>query len=458
MSRPVRSPCASGQPPRAGAAAIRPRVARRTIPTRAQRGIAALAAVLLLCFALLLSGAFVGRNLLLEQRSAGHEVRAAQAFEAAEAGLEWALAQLDHPQRLGLDCLESTAADAASFRERHLRIEVSDGRVVPKTWNDGSTARALRPACGRRGDAWNCACPAGGMTTLPAAGADADGPAFAVEFSAHERPGVVHVLSTGCTRSVPQGCAADGATAAGEATARVQADFALLPALRTRPAATLTARGTVDAQGALLAVSNVDPETGIALHAGGAIAGANAVRLAGPAGAALAGTRIEHDASLAALSAARFFAAHFGIGKTAWKSQPAAQRIDCETDCAQTLALAAAATDLPLLAWTPGDLTLDASSAGTPLTLGSPERPIVLVADGALRLRGELRIRGVLYATSAHWEDTPPAGAQLRGALLAESDYRGGGTPALQYDPQAMSVLQRAAGSFVRVPGSWRDF
>jgi hypothetical protein len=121
---------------------------------RRQRGVAALIVTLMLFFAMVLTAVFVNRNLLVEQHSAANHERATQAFEAAEAGIEWALAQLNNPQRLGVDCAVSAAADASAFRTRYLRTDMRTGLVTPIEWADAGVARPLRASSARSGDGW----------------------------------------------------------------------------------------------------------------------------------------------------------------------------------------------------------------------------------------------------------------------------------------------------------------
>ena len=82
-------------------------------PSR-QGGVAALGLTLLLLFALLLGVAYVNRNLVFEQRASANQYRSTQAFEAAEAGLEWTLARLNDVRPIGADCLPT--ADPAPPR------------------------------------------------------------------------------------------------------------------------------------------------------------------------------------------------------------------------------------------------------------------------------------------------------------------------------------------------------
>jgi hypothetical protein len=209
-------------------------------------------------------------------------------------------------------------------------------------------------------------------------------------------------------------------------------------------------RGAV-ASTAALGVHNADPESGIAIHAGGTIA-VPAARLTAPAGAGLADALLPNDAALAGSTPARFFASHFGVGKTDWSTQPGVTRLDCSVDCAAALLRTIDAAGTPPLIWVDGDLALDG-----PVAIGTLERPVALIVSGSVRLGGAVQFHGLLHAGAASWS-TPAPGALLRGALLSEAGYGGDGTPALVYDRAVLTTLQRSSGSFVRVGGSWRDF
>ena len=329
---------------------------------RCQRGMAALIVTLLLFLAMLLAVLFVHRDVLLEQRSATNQYRGRQAFEAAEAGLEWALAQLNNPQRLGADCLEAAPGPAAmdAFRARYLLVDARSGQITPVTWTSGSGTQALRPSCVGHDDGWSCSCPSNAAPTLPdvSGTATVTTPLFSIEFVATTRPGVVRIVSTGCTHGTAACAVYDGA--APEAYARVEATVALAPALRTPPVAALTARGTVITNAAFGA-HNADPDSGIAIDAGSLIA-VPAARLTAPAGANPATALVANDAALAAASPAQLFAQWFGIGKTHWKALPGVTRIDCSADAAascQTALLQAIdhAGTAPRI-WIDGDLEL----------------------------------------------------------------------------------------------------
>lgn len=327
---------------------------------RHQRGASTVIATLLLLAASLLGLLAANRQLLLELRLSGNQVRSAEAFEAAEAGLDWATALLNSPAPVGDDC---RAGGTQDFRQRHLGIDAT-GRITPA---------AVASRCVHDGAAWQCTCAAAGLPAPTGAT-----PSFTLRMTDAGRPGVVRL-------------AADG-SGPPDAVARTEVLLALQPALAAVPATALTLR---------------DP----------------------------------------AMPAEAFFARHFGMARPSWIGQPVVQRLACSGDCGA--ALAAANAQGPLLA-VDGDVLLRG-----PLALGSAARPLLLTVAGRLRIEGPVSFVGAVHAGSLEWAG--PTGP-WRGAVLVEGAAAGSGAFDLQHDPAALQPLRLRQGSFVRVPGSWRDF
>ena len=418
----------------------------RTASIHQQRGAAALVVTMLLVLAMLIVVAYANRNIVVEARSSANQYRSTQAFEAAEAGLEWALAKLNDATTIGDDCLPSGASGALSFRDRQLH---DDGAALtPLTWNDAGTLVPLQAACVRTADGWSCSCPSTGAPVLAAAASAATFPVFTVEFAPGARPGIVRAIATGCTRSDAL-CAATS-DAGHEAAARVEVAFGLVPGLRAAPVAALMARGNVDAGASALGLHNLDSvQGGATVHAGGSVIG-TAMRFTAPAGSSLDGSIVSGDANLAGLTADRFFARWFGMDKATWMAQPAATQVACSGDCSS--AIADAVTAGSRLLAVDGDLALEG-----PVSLGTIERPIVVVSTGALRLRGAVTLHGVVVASSIDWRDTA-AGTLIQGAAISEGDYSGDAAVDIVHDAAILARLQRGSGSFARVNGSWKDF
>jgi Tfp pilus assembly protein PilX len=264
---------------------------------KSQRGAAALVVTLMLFLALALASLGLHRHLIAEQRAAANQARATQAFEAAEAGLEWALAQLNNTQRIGADCQPDTdpAATTPTFRERYLTLARASGVIAPT---------ALQASCVRTASGWSCDCqqsgPASGPTVLSTPTGVEPAPAFTLRFQPATRAGAVRISADGCT-SLAGACAA-GSGRAADATAHTEATLALFAGLRHPPTLALTTRDT--------AIQTPD----------------------------------------------QFFAASFGIDKPTWQNQSVVARVTCGADCGHAIGEAIAAGST--LIWIEGDLTL----------------------------------------------------------------------------------------------------
>jgi len=420
-------------------------------PHRQQRGAATLVITLVLLFTMSLVVAYTNRNLLYEQKASANQYRSTQAFEAAEAGLEWALALINSNERLGPDCLPSSDAGSASFRERYLEYVAATGSYTPRTWNDAGASVALQPGCVRTDTGWACSCPSGGNPSLAAPVGAGAYPAFALHFVAADRAGMVHVVATGCDRVVAA-CIPGAAAGKGDAMARLQVSLGLLPALAKPPQAALTALAGVTASGELR-LSNTDSEgAGITVKAGGGIAMplAHLSTLPGvPVAASLAG----NDASLASLGGDAMFSYFLGLDKVRWQQQPGVHSLACPDSCESALELALGPDLTNPLVWVTNDLRL-----GGARVIGSPEHPVLLVVEGQVQLSAGVVIHGLIYSLAARWDTTGSSSAQVHGAVISNGEVVGDGRPEVFYDPAVLKLLHDNAGSFTRVPGSWRDF
>ena len=415
---------------------------------RRQRGAAALVVTMLLVFAMLIVVAVANRNAIVETRASANQYRSTQSFEAAEAGLEWALARLNDTAPIGDDCLPSPDPAAPSFRARYLR---DDGAgFVAATWDDAGTPIPLQAACVRGESSWSCHCPASGAAAVADPEGSATAPGFTLQFADGARPGIVRAIATGCTR---RGAPCTATSNAGhEAAARLEVGLGLIAGLRSAPTAALSVGGNLDAGTAALGAHNRDAASGgIAIDAGGSVTG-DALRLSAPPGSPLDGSVVSGDTQLAALAGDRFFARWFGMDRAAWRAQPAATPVACAGNCATAIADAVAGGSR--LVAVQGDAALDG-----PVELGTSDRPVVLLVEGTLRLRGAVALCGVVVAGALEWRDAAAdSGALVQGAALIEGSYQGDAAADIVHDATLLARLQRETGSFARVNGSWKDF
>ena len=408
-----------------------------------QRGAATLAITVLLSLVMLLVVGFANRNLLLELRSTTNQYRATQAFEAAEAGLDWAQAQLNNPAALTAQCQPSTTPeshkDAHTLRGRLLNPQ-TDGRWAPH----GHAVWCAKVEAG-----WSCQCPSPtGPAATPEPTALKAPLAFSVRITAGERPDLLNVAAHGCAGG--SNPCLPGEDSPAEAQAQLHMSLGALPLLASAPSAPLSVRGDAVLDGPWH-VERLDPSgSGLAVHLGGALR-ADALRVAGPPGSPLSSTVLSTDAALASVSAQALFLSLFRLDPLAWQAQPLVQRIACESACDAALAAALRAPGPHPALWLPHGLRLHTTAA-----LGSPAHPVLLVVDGPVQLSAATPIHGLVYARHSDWADT--AGATVHGAVVAETSLHGSGNTHIAHHPGVLQQLLTQPGTLARVAGSWRDF
>ncbi len=446
---------------------------------RPQRGAASLLVVMVLFFAISLVAAYTSRNLIYEQRTSANQYRSTLAFEAADAGAEWATAQLNEA-RMTDDCVPLATASAVSvsspqpsFRERYVSIDNATGRIAP--------VASRLAGCVYNGTDWVCDCPASGEPNLAAATTTGSGPfpAFWVRFeppdpdpAAIQPPGVVAVRVNACTRNDPACLRFNREAQSGDGVASVWVALALKSALLTPPAAALTVRGTITAVDRIAFPSsaffftNVDRASGgFTMIAGTLISTPNSnLSVSTIPGTPNSDSIINPDPTFrfpdlslspstpANQGADRMFSNLFGIWPSTYRAQPAINQLDCSTACT-------AGQINEVLRWKPGRAVFLNGAGGLNLNadVGSATQPVVLISQGPIATRTALTtVHGLLYVRAPSWITSGETVVQ--GALVAEGDLSLAEKLRVNYDPSVLTHLQRNLGSFVRIPGGWRDF
>lgn len=403
-------------------------------PRRAAQGLASLGIVVVLLVAASLVVLYANRVLIFEQRASANQVRSAQAFEAAEAGIEWALALLSHPGPLDSQCRPTDASGARTLRARLLQVDAGTGRVSAGPAQAGCTRAAGGP--------WQCSCPDNGGPAWPPGEPVAH--AFSLRVEARQRSGSFALVAAGCTHATSP-CAPGTA----DAQAQVGIVLASLPLLARPPGATLMAGGSIEL-GAGTLLSNAEPGSGgVTAAAGGTISRDPAAQLVSLPGRPGAASIVADDASL---QDAPLFTRVLGLAPATYRDLPGVKVLGCGAGCRSRDISAAWASGRQPVLWVDGGLTLDAD-----VPLGSAESPLLLVVDGPLRLTGAQEPWGLVLARSVAWDHAGGGIARLHGALVAQDGVALAGGVQLMFDAGVLAKLARL-GTFVRVPGAWHDF
>ncbi|WP_077036053.1 PilX N-terminal domain-containing pilus assembly protein [Pelomonas sp. KK5] len=417
-----------------------------------QRGAATLVVVMILFFIMAMMAAYANRNLVFEQRIASNYYRGGVAAEAADAGAEWTLAMLN-ADNVDANCASGTGG-TSTFRERFLTINTSSRVVTPV----GAGVPAA--ACARkneRGWGWKCSCPDAPPATAPVLDASTQmQPSFQITLTAGTSTtgGVFGINSTGCTDTNPAACGIGGPTIGTAAqnqvgAANISLKAALISALKAPPSAPLTVAQTVSDGGGHLGLHNTDISgSGLLLLSGGNVPSGTLLtdRLDTLPGTPPQLALITGDARLAAVAGNpdTMFGLFFGMPRSTYQTQPAIRSATAD----QVAGLISSGSRL---IWSGSALTL--ATAGT---IGSADKPVVIVVDGSVTISASVTIYGVVYARDDVIADAPQI--IVNGAVISGGTLRFTGTAGLMdiyYQAAIINLINNTMGSFVRVPGSW---
>lgn len=427
------------------------------------RGVAALIVVMVLFFVVSLVAAYTNRNLVFEQRTSANQYRSTQSHEIADAGLQWAIAMLNG-SRIDAACQPTLDLTKDTFRQRYLITDPATGVITQVKQTSGAV---LYAACQLDGTSWNCSCPVDGDPAPAAPGGAGMHPAFQVRFfrnplaSAALPPGMIRVDSVACP-TFDANCLSIANTNSAEGRIVVSALVALQSGLKTPPSAALTARTGVDVGTNVIQAYNTDAASGgVAVQLGGTVSATSkgVMVYSGPPGSPNAFSLVESDTSLSGLTAVagvlptqadRMFASVFGLKPAVYAEQPGLTKLTCPCN-AQNIRDAIANSPLRPI-WAEGDVDMD--TAGD---IGSAADPVIVIATGNITFTaGGVTLYGLLYSRAATWA-TAGTGT-VRGAAVAESAIGGTGSSTYIYDPDVLRALRLRYGSFVGVPGSWKDY
>lgn len=434
-----------------------------------QRGAAALAVALILLFGVTIVAFFANRGFIFEQRTSANQYRSTRAFEAAEAGLEWAVSRLNDDRRMLAQpsCATTGGALTVSFGDRYLPMTATGFTYDP----------TRRASCSIAANgATTCECATAG--TNPTVGAN-DEPRFLIEFRDAGIPFAVEIVSWGCT-GVGAPCT-PGSGVTPDGTAVVRALHMMKPAFPNAPGAGLVT-GLSAVTGGNLHVVNLDPKSnGITINSGTSVelgSGTNVSTLPGTPDRA---SILDNDPSLNDLTTAdatgdAFFSTFFGETQADYKANektwlitssaancPAgAQRCTvCGTANSCGSAVSAAYDQGFQRFWTDTDATFQNNLPAVG-TLGTPQKPISIASSASVELKGAMVAYGIIFAATASasgdWNYAGSGNGKIFGALVSRGSFNKGGTGTLDliYDPNIFAP-QNARGLMVRVPGSWRD-
>jgi hypothetical protein len=148
--------------------------------------------------------------------------------------------------------------------------------------------------------------------------------------------------------------------------------------------------------------------------------------------------------------AEHMLASVFGVAAATYRDQPAVLHFTTPPTAADLRTAIANNPMRPI--WIDGDLVID--SAGD---IGSAANPVVIVVNGGnLTFASNVKIYGAVFVMTPSWV-TGGTGT-IQGAAVASTGLGGNGNGTYVYDRALLENLRLTSGSFVIVPGSWKDY
>ncbi len=362
-----------------------------------QRGSATLVISVSLLLAITVMIFFIARTNLMEQRIAANDYRSEQAFEAAEAGIEYAIGRIN--------------------------------KETPLNVTDTDNDTAIEFAC-TAGDA-----PGEGPCSVTTPGSNATA-RIALKAITAGNPNTIDIESTGFSDDLA-------------ASRKVMMQVAWVPLVGNLPPYPVVTRKEVKLNGTASVTNPPNTSAQKCIWSG-----KNAPALA-------SGCQTDKDhAGLENASRDNFFTNFFLLSKTRFKSRSRVIDRTSNGGTNYSAKLNDAyTTDSARVIWIDGqteDIVIDNSHGD----LGTAGDPVVLIIDNFddFLIKDNVTIHGLVYV-AGKWDNVGDT-ATINGIALVEDDAKIGGGFLVNYDTDSGGVIDRLpnVGDYARIPGSWRDF
>lgn len=151
---------------------------------------------------------------------------------------------------------------------------------------------------------------------------------------------------------------------------------------------------------------------------------------------------IDSDPTLSSLSASQMFLNYFGRTLDEYKTQVASRVIS--------------AANVGTIAGVLGQaIVINGNTTFPNSTIGSRERPVVLIVDGNIEFQGTPTIFGTVYVTG---NVTGGGNPKIQGSMVVKGNVAATGSVDIIYDPLVTTNAANNTGLVGWIPGTWRDW
>lgn len=356
------------------------------------RGAATLALTLLILSSITMMGIYSAKSAITEQKASNNEFQAKLAFEAAEAGVEFGGVYLD-------------ANKAAILTD-------ADSNGAIDSYSNSSTSSV----------------------------AQTNGTSYSITYS-NPVASAFNIIQVNAIGRNPDGSVARN----------ISQVYANVPFLDSKPAAGVIAKGAVSFGGNMTITNTVNGNT---ILSGGAVSlTGSASTNTGSGGSdkhGLGADVSQNDAALAALSDEQFFQKFFAQDMATTKSK-ADSLYQASGNVNYSSQLNGKEGELIWIEHSSGEARINSNT-----TIGSPEKPVILIIDADLKMNGGLTIYGTVYVTR-NFINSGGGNLEVYGGLMVNGDLQSTGTPNVIYDESVLNKIQETIGKYTKLPGTWID-
>lgn len=202
-------------------------------------------------------------------------------------------------------------------------------------------------------------------------------------------------------------------------------------------------------------VTITNQETGSTIWSGGNVSLAGSARTDAGDGSGsdrngLNSDVVRNDEGLSSLSGDQFFSGFFGRTKT--EAQQTSDLVYNNSSNTNYSSLLNGVTGKAI--WI--NQTGGTASLSSNATIGSADRPVILIVNGPFKANANIVIYGLVYVIG-DWDNSGGGTVDVNGSIIVEGTLTGQGTPNVNFSNTILSNLSQV-GEYVKVPGSWHDF
>lgn len=405
-----------------------------------QRGISTVTITMIIVLLTGLAMAYTSRNAINEQRLSANELREKQAFAAANAGIDYALAYMDTngvdgsdsgtaPDVLTVNAIAMTSGGQSSYYQVAFcdSADNPDMLVCPATRSTTiacttptSLNRVMAFSCGWSDDNGSVRKITQTLKLAPSLGGNVSTPLIS-KGTTNLLTGGASVLNHFNDLTVWTGQSILGQSNTGKTFINSESGNNTLTQSDLRNSGN--------------SPSCNNPPTGYTCSTQGSSIGHDT---------------ISGDTRLSTLSNDQFFALFFGTTPSLYRDNVASYKIDLGgTLTGEDSTSLSSLTGLGNKAiWIDGDVS------GLPTPVGDPAKPVVLIVNGNLDLSSNTVINGLVFVTG---NVTGNGNPEIYGSLIVAGTSSFTGNLLVVYDPWVAGGAENV-GKAGKVPGSWRDW